>query len=460
MSRKRKALIFVIIAVVIVLVAGGIAKARKAKPGEVATVKTEKPSVGELTEFVSAPGEIEAKKKVAISAKVSARILEMGVKVGDTVTCGNPNATPPIPPTVLLRLDSKDLQSELNNAKANYHAQEAELTVQKEQLISQRNELHRAEVSYQQAQKDYERQKGLLATHDISDSEFEKVSLALSERECQKIAAEQSVKTAEGRIVVITHQLAAAKSRIDKAEDALSYTTIEAPIDGTVTKVNAEVGEVVVYGTMNNAGTVILEVADLSKMIVAAQADEMEVSKIKVGQKAKVHVQAYPEMTFGGEVISTALAQSSTATMNRGGVKFYRTEVLVEPNGMNICAGFNADVDIETKTYTDAMKVPSQAILSRDVESLPSDIKTKLSPDQRKKAYTTVVYRVVDGKAVVTPVKMGATDMTHTIVESGLKPDDKVIIGPFKVLEKVKHGDAVKEEPEKNKPELVAKSEK
>jgi HlyD family secretion protein len=423
-------------------------------------VKVEKPSIGELTEFVSAPGEIEAKKKVAISAKVSARILEMGVKAGDTVTCGNPDANPPIPATVLLRLDSKDLQSELSNANANYHAQEAQLTVQKEQLISAKNELHRAEINVQQAQKDHERQKGLLASHDVSDAEFEKVKLNLDERECQKTGAEQSVKTAEGQIVVMTHQLAAARSRIDKAEDALSYTTIEAPMDGTVTKVNAEVGEVVVYGTMNNAGTVILEIADLSQMIVAAQADEMEVSKIKVGQKAKVHVQAYPEIVFNGEVISTALAQSSTATMQRGGVKFYRTEVLVDPNGMNICAGFNADVDIETTTYRDVVKVPSQAIVSRDVESLPKEIKDKLSPDLRKKAYTTVVYRLVDGKAVVTPVKMGATDMTHTIALSGLTADDKVVIGPFKVLEKIKHGDVLKEEAEKSKKEPASSDKK
>jgi HlyD family secretion protein len=455
MSRKRKVVIFVIIALV-VIVGGAIAKGRGgSKKGDVTSVKVEKPSVGELTEFVSAPGEIDARKKVEISAKVSARILEMPVKAGDTVTCGNPKADPPIPATVLIRLDSKDLQSELNNAKANYMAQQSQLTVQKEQLTSQKNELRRTEVNLQQALKDFERQKGLLASHDVSESDCEKAKLNLDVAEFQKTAAEQSVKGAEGQIQVITHQLEAAKSRIDKAEDALSCTTIEAPIDGTVTKVNAEVGDVVVYGTMNNAGTVIMEVADLSQMIVAAQADEMEVSKIKVGQKAKIHIQAYPEITFNGEVVSTALAQS--ITNQYGGVKFYRTEVLIDPNGKTICAGFNADVDIETKTYKDVMKVASQTILSREVESLPKEAKDKLTADQKRKTYATVVYKLVDGKAVVVPVKMGASDMTHTIVESGLSVDDKVVVGPFKVLEKIKHGDLLKEEEEKSKKTTTAK---
>jgi HlyD family secretion protein len=458
MSRKRKVIIFVVIGIVAILGAAWMFKGKGVKKGDLTTVRVEKPIIGDLTEFVSAPGEIDARKKVEISAKVSARILEMPVKPGDTVTCGNPKADPPIPATVLIRLDSKDLESELNNAKATYLAQEAQLTVQKEQLASQKNELRRTEVNLQQAQKDFERQKGLLASHDVSESDCEKAKLHLDETEFQKAAAEQNVKGAEGQIQVITHQLDAARSRIDKAEDALSCTTIEAPIDGTVTKVNAEVGEVVVYGTMNNAGTVIMEIADLSQMIVAAQADEMEVSKIQVGQKAKIHIQAYPEITFNGEVVSTALAQS---TMNQyGGVKFYRTEVLIDPNGKTICAGFNADVDIETKTYKDVVKVASQAILSRDVESLPKEAKDKLTADQKKKTYTTVVYKFVDGKAVVVPVKMGASDMINTIVESGLSSDDKVVVGPFKVLEKIKHGDLLKEEEDKSKKASTAKDKK
>jgi HlyD family secretion protein len=460
MSRKRKVIIGVVVVVVLLVAGPALLKGKSTKKGDSVTVRVEKPVFGELTEFVSAPGEVDAQKKVAISAKVSARILELPVKVGSKVTCGDPNANPPIPPSLLVRLDSKDLESELKGTQANYDADVAQLESSKARLAGQRADLIRVEATLEQAKKDLARQQRLLETKDVSEQVYDQAKVKVDELVAQEESTRQSVAAAELSLDVMAHQLEASKSRIDKAKDALSYTTILSPIDGTVTRVNAQVGEVVVYGTMNNPGTVILEVADLSKMIVATQADEMEVSKIKVGQKAKIHIQAYPEMVFDGEVVSTALAQSSTATAQRGGVRFYRTEVLIDPNGKVICSGFNADVDIETMTHRNALKIPSQAILSRDVESLPKEAKESLTAEQKRKTYATVVYKLVDGKAVVVPVRMGASDMTHTIVEAGLSADDKVIVGPFKVLEKVKHGDLLKEEADKSKKPSTASDKK
>lgn len=458
MSRKRKVTIVVVVVVALFILGPAVAKLKAGKSVDPMTVRVEKPTIGQLIEFVSAPGEIDAQKKVAISAKVSARILELPVKVGSKVTCGDPNADPPTGPSLLVKLDSKDLESELKGTQANYDADVAQLESSRARLAGQKADLIRVDATLEQAKKDLVRQQKLLETKDVSEQAYDQAKVKVDELVAQEESTRQAVAAAELSLDVMVHQLDAAKSRIDKAKDALSYTTIYSPINGTVTRVNAQVGEVVIYGTMNNPGTVILEVADLSHMIVAAQADEMEVSKIKVGQKAKIHIQAYPEETFDGQVVSTALAQSSTATAQRGGVRFYRTEVLIDPNGRTICSGFNADVDIETVTHKDVLKVPSQAILSRDVQSLPKEAKEKLTADQKRKTYVTVVCKLSDGKAVVVPVKMGASDMTHTIVESGLTTDDKVIVGPFKVLEKVKHGDLLKEEEEKGKKAEAAAS--
>lgn len=453
MSRRRKVIFGVCIALVVLFVAGGVlkGKAKNNPKGNTTTVRVEKPIVGDLTEFVSSPGEVEPRRKVEISAKVSARVLELPYREGDTVTAGDPTANPPVPPSVLVRLDSKDLESQLNAAKASYNAQASQLEADKARLAGQKADLSRIDATLEQAKKDYERQKGLLASNDISQQAYDQAKVRVDELTAQRESMLQNIGAAERSLESAGHQLEAAKARIDQAKDALSYTTILSPIDGTVTRLNAEVGEVVVYGTMNNPGTVIMEVADLSQMIVAAQADEMDIAKIKVGQKAKIHIQAYPDMVFDGEVISTALAQSTTASYQRGGIKYYRTEVLIDPNGMRIRSGFNADVDIETQTYKDAMKIPSQAILSREVEGLPKEIRDKLSAEDKRKTYTTVVFRLIDGKAVVTPIKMGASDMTHTIITSGLTADDRVVVGPFKVLEQIKHGDVLKEEGQKDK---------
>jgi len=461
MSKRRKVIIFVIIGLLVLFVGGGMLRGRGGKKGNTTTVRTEKATVGDLTEFVSAPGEVEARKSVEISAKVSARVLQLPYHEGDTVTAGDPTANPPVPASVLVRLDSKDLESQLAAAQASYNAQAAQLEADKARLASQQADLTRIDATLEQASKDFSRQKGLLESHDISEQTYDQAKVRVDELTAQRESMLENIKAAENSLLSARHQLEAAQARIDQAKDALSYTTIVSPIDGTVTRINAEVGEMVVYGTMNNPGTVIMEVADLSQMIVAAQADEMDIAKIKVGQKARVHIQAYPEVVFDGEVISTALAQSMTATAQRGGVKFYRTEVLIDTNDMTVCSGFNADVDIETTTYKDVIKVPSQAILSREVESLPKEAKEKLTAEEKKKTYTTVVFRVMEGKAVATPVKMGASDMTHTIITSGLTADDKVITGPFKVLEQIKNDEAVKEEEKStNKKEPAEKKEK
>ena len=122
--------------------------------------------------------------------------------------------------------------------------------------------------------------------------------LARAEREeleAQVAAGEQGIKAAELNLKVMEHNLIAAEARVEEAKEALSYTTIASPIEGIVTQVNAEVGEVVMTGTMNNPGTVILQVADLSKMMVSAQVDESYIGQVEVGQPAKVHVQAFWE---------------------------------------------------------------------------------------------------------------------------------------------------------------------
>jgi HlyD family secretion protein len=213
-------------------------------------------------------------------------------------------------------------------------------------------------------------------------------------------------------------------------------------MDGVVTRLNAEVGEMVIYGTMNNPGTVICEVADLSKMLLVAQVDEADIGKLEVGQKAKVYVQAYGEEEFAGTVDTIALMHS----MGLGGTKYFRTEIMLEPSEKQLFSGLTAHVDIETRRHKDAIKVPTQAVLGRPTDDIPPDIRDNNPLVNKDKAFATVVYRFIDGKAVVTPVRIGAMDMTHTIVLEGLSQGEKIITGPYKVLESLKHDQLVKDE--------------
>ncbi len=262
MKKSRIIIITVIITLVVVSAAAIVYKVKTGASSKPTIVRIEKAQRGELIEFVSAPGEIEPRVYVKISAKVSARITELPYEEGDIVTGGNTEANPPVPASVLLRLDDKDLQSRLLSAEANYAAQEAQLEVENARISSQQANLIGLDASLKQAQRDLERQKGLLESQDISQATFDQSKLKFDELKSRYNSTKHTLDAAELNLVVLRHNLEAAGANVTQAKEALSYTTITSPIDGVVTRINAEVGEVVIYGTMNNPGTVILEVAD------------------------------------------------------------------------------------------------------------------------------------------------------------------------------------------------------
>jgi HlyD family secretion protein len=407
-------------------------------------VRIEQAQKGELIEFVSAPGEIEPKTKVEISAKVMARIVALPYEEGDIVTCGNPDANPPVPASELVRLDSKDLESQLLSAQAGHSAQAAQIEVEKSRIAGQQAGLVGLEASLKQAERDLERQKGLLKSQDISQATFDQTQLKVDDFKAQYGAAEHALEAAKLNLIVLKHNLEAADARIAQAKEALSYTTITSPMDGVVTRLNAEVGELVITGTMNNPGTVIMEIADLSQMLVVAQVDEADVGKMEVGQKATVHVDAFSDHEFTGVVDSIALAHSMTWS----NTKYYRTEILLENTEEKLYSGLTAHVDIETRKHVDILKVPTQAVLGLEVDNLPLEIRENSAHVDLAKTFATIVYRYVDGKAVVTPIKIGQSDMTHTIVKEGITAEDKIVVGPYKVLEKLVHGQKIRDERE------------
>ena len=238
------------------------------------------------------------------------------------------------------------------------------------------------------------------------------------------------------------HNLQAAEARVEEAKEALSYTTITAPMDGIITRLNAEVGEVVMTGTMNNPGTIILTVADLSQMILNAEVDETNIGLVQVGQPAKVHVQAFWDDEFKGVVHSIALTNSRS----NAGTKYYETKILLSGDVAKLYTGLTADVDILVKEHQDILKVPSQAVLERKIDDLPESVRKENPLVDPKKTYLTVVFRIVDNKNAVTPVRVGPSDMTHTIIEEGLSEGDRVVIGPYKTLEMIAGDKPVEEE--------------
>jgi len=397
-------------------------------------VRIEIPERGDLVELVQAPGEIEPKTKVDLSARISARIIELPFEEGDEVQAGD----------VLVRLDGTDLDEMLRATRARRAADAARIEVSRTRIGSMRLSLEGTRATLRQSEIDLERQRELLETGDVAPSVVEDAQRRVDELHASLDSSLQSIKADEQNLIVMQHSLEVADSEIAQAQDRIKDTIIISPIKGVMTALNAEVGELVMTGTMNNAGTVIMQVADLTTMLLIAEVDEADVGTVEVDQKATVRINAYPNREFAGVVESIAL----THTLARDGSKYYKTKIILDTGEQRIYSGLTADVDIETKRHDGILKVPSQTVVARPVDSLPLTIRDNNPDVDMTKALATVAYRYQEGKAIVTPVTIGPSDLTHTVVLSGLADEDQVIVGPYKVLESLKHEQEVKDERE------------
>lgn len=366
------------------------------KPLEVRIGGVEK---GKLVRTVNSPGAIEPKTKVQISAQVSARITALPFREGDTVKTGD----------VVVKLDSRDLAAALESAQASQRSEEARL--------------EGAKASLARAEQELTRQRELSKNGDSARSVLEN--------------AESEFLRAKSQAEASTHAIEIARANISRAQKDLENAEIRAPFDGIITKLNAEVGELVVVGTLNNAGSVIMEIADLNVMLLKARVDESNVAPIKAGQKAKVFINAFRGRTFEGTVDRVGLKRQ----VDRDGTGYYEVEILVKkPEDQLLYSGLTANCDIEVETFYDILKVPSQAVVDRKLDDLPKELVDGNPFIDRTKAFARVVYQIVDGKAKATPVAVGTSDLTHTILTGGVEENQQIVVGPFKVLGDLREG--------------------
>jgi len=368
-------------------------------------VRLEKSATGNLIRTVSAPGLTEPKTKVSISAQVSARIIALPFREGHDIKAGD----------VIVRLDARDLVANLDSAKAQLKSEEARVEGAKAQLANAASELGR--------------RRELFSTKDISKADLDTAEVDFSR-------ATTSLRQAEFSVDI-------ARANISRAEKDLENAVIKSPIDGTIIKRNAEVGELVVVGTFNNAGTVIMDIADLSVMLVKAKVDEANISPVRVGQNAKVAFNAFPDQVFNSAVQAIRLQRQ----LDKDGTAYFETELLLEiPKGARVLWGLQSNADIEVETIRDVVRVPSQAVLDRPVDELPTELRETAQYVDKNKKFARVVYIVSDGKAKTVPVSVGPSDFTHTVVLGGLKDGETLITGPFKALLSLKEGQRVVDE--------------
>ncbi len=360
---------------------------------------------GDLIRTVSAPGTIEPKTKVEVSSQVSARIIGLPFREGQTVNAGD----------VVVRLDARDLAALVDSAKAQLKTEEARL--------------EGSRATFANFSVEFNRRKELYGSKDIAKTE-------LDQFEAEYLRAESNFKAQQ-------HAIEIANANIIRAEKDLDNTVITSPIGGIITRLDAEVGETVVVGTLNNPGSVIMEIADLGVMIVKTRIDEANIAPIKATQSARVFVNAYPDRTFQGTVENVGLKKRT----DTDGTTYFETDIILElPEGILLRDGLMANADVQVETFREIVKVPSQAVQDRAIDDLPQEVTENNPRIDKTKKYCRVVFTMVDGAAKAIPVTTGTSDLTDTVVMQGLEPGVSIIIGPYKILSVLKHDQKVIDE--------------
>ncbi len=379
---------------------------------------------GSLLETVSAPGFVEPIAKVDISAQVSARITLLPFREGDLVKKGD----------VVVQLDDRNLKAGLESTVARRDGERA-------RLEAERARIEGPMQSLENSKRTLERQRKLFETGDVARQALEDATVRVDELSASIAAMRKTIGALES-------SLAAGEAEIERVRQELSYATMRAPIDGAITRLNAEVGELVVVGTMNNAGTVIMTIADLGRMRMRSQVSESDIAKVVEGQPAEIFINAFPGRSFHGVVEEVALQRTGTGMQSAAaatqGSGTFKVDVSIESDGVRIFSGLAANVDIAIKEHR-GMLVLTQAVVERKRDELPAGLSE--SPlfvvGQR---VVPIIFRDVNGVATATAVRLGSSSLTETIVESGLEIGQAVVVGPYKTLEKLKGGEMLRKE--------------
>jgi HlyD family secretion protein len=361
--------------------------------------------------IVTAPGEIDPKVKVNISAHIVGKIEKIYFVEGDSVKKGQR----------LVDLEKTAYQAAYSRAQA--------------AVSNSRIEVARAKTAMATTEMAYKRAMNLRQQGIQAQELFDQARQANDNAIAGYNSALQGVNQAQ--------------ALLQQAQTDLDHTTILSPITGKAVQLNAHEGEVVITGTMNNPGSVIAVIADLSEILVEADVGETEITGIRVNEPAKIHVDAIPEKEYSGHVAeigsSAALKQGAGA-----GMRYFKVKVQIDNTDDRLRPGMTAQVSIITTTSGSALSVPIQSVVERVPPALAKS-KSGTDDEDENAPKSKYVFVVKDGKAKMTEVKTGVSDATHVAIVSGLSAKDQVVTGPFRTLKKLKDGDSVEVTKEESK---------
>jgi len=409
-------------------------------------VSAEKAQKRTIVETITANGKIQPETEVKISPDVSGEIVALYVREGDEVKKGD----------LLLKINPDIYLSNLDRMKATVNSA-------KSNLANARARLLQVDAQFKQAELSYNRNKSLYNKGAISEADYENAQSAYETAKAEVEATKENIKSVEFAVK-------SSEASLKEANENLTKTTIYAPINGTVSKLNVESGERVV-GTAQMPGTELLRIANLNLMEVKVEVNENDIVNVSLGDTALIEVDAYMNKKFSG--IVTEIANSANTTgVSADQVTSFDVKILLlqesydeliskdNPNYYPFRPGMSASVEIQTATIAETLTIPIQAVTTRADSTIHildkkkeemggesmNDDNEKAEKERKSKndSIKEIVFILKDGKAVKQIVKTGIQDNNYIQVIKGLNENDEIIVAPYSaVSKKLKDGSLV-----------------
>src|SRR5438093_4971123 len=419
----------------------------------VVTVQTGRAIRQDLTQTVSANGEIKPKKYVNVSSNMMGRIVRLPVKEGDRVREGS----------LLVQLESIQSEADVRSAEASFDAAQTELEGMSASIrsaeatdASAKAEITRSKADLARAKQNFSRaeqmtREGLIAKEqydrakadfDISSAQLNAAKARLAQAEAQEA---QALTQRDSTALRIAQQRAA----LTRARDQFSKTTIRSTLDGIITNLPVNEGEIAIVGIQNQPGTTLMTIADMSIITAEVKVDETDIVNVRLGQEARIKVDALGDRMLLGQVTeigNSALARTTSSSIGTSGTgqeaKDFKVVITLDDPPPELRPGLSCTATIETATRQQIVTAPIQALTIREFD--PADpiaqstgavaVTAPAARANKKKVEKEGVFVINNGVAFFRPVKTGITGTTDIEIVEGLTENDQIVTGPYQVL--------------------------
>lgn len=418
MSKRTKWSLAGVVVVVIVAV-GALSAAKSGKKGVEVRIEAVEPR--DLVASVTASGQVRPQTKVDISSDITGKITQLAVREGQMVSRGQ----------LLVQIDPEQARAAVDRVSAS--------------LASARAQAAQARANLIQAEKSYERTAAIRQTNAqlVSDEQLEQLRTQVDVNKAMLEAAQQ--------------QVAQAEAQLRDSRTALGKTTLYAPMAGRVTRLNVEVGETAIMGTLNKDAATLLTISDMSVLETRVKVDETDVARISIGDSAVVQVDAFPDTTFVGRVTKISNSSVRGAAANGMGAADQAVDYEVTIQLLNapetIRPDFSATAKIVTDLRNDVLSIPIIALTVREDEDVAKGDTAvglgKARPEREvgKRDVEGVFVVGTDNKVTFRPVRVGIAGEKHFEVVGGLKAGERIVAGTYQAIRELKDGTLVRTAP-------------